>query len=357
MFKEFFVREIRGALGRPMVYIFFLIYTLLVFGAVASDNVIIGSAIGNVYKNAPDTVTTFVTVLSLFGLLFAAAFCNNAALRDYSNQFHEILFSTPLRKSGYFFGRFSGAFLLSTLPLLGIYLGVILATILAPAFGWLDADRLGPIPWEAMADTYLVFVLPNMLFGGAIIFWLAHRFRSTTISFVSVAVIIMAYLISGTLLSDVDNETLAALTDPFGIRTYSVHSKYFTPIEKNTISPSYTGLILQNRLIWISVSLLVTLVSYLTFSVRERRAFRLKKVREESEVKYVPVIEVKEKVNTVFNLKTSYLQFFSFFTTGLSSMLKSIVFRILIIICLLIVVSEMVAGFEHFGLQSYPVTY
>ncbi|MBF99637.1 MAG: hypothetical protein CMI36_11655, partial [Owenweeksia sp.] len=357
MFREFFVREIRGALGRPMVYIFLLIYTLLVFGAVASDNVVIGDAVGNVYKNAPHTVTSFVSILSLFGLLFAAAFCNNAALRDYNYQFHEILFSTPLRKYGYFLGRFTGAFLLSCLPFLGIYLGVILATAMAPAFGWLDADRLGPLPWESMLNTYLVFVLPNMFFGGAIIFWLAHRFRSTTISFVSVAVIIMAYIVSGTLLSDVDNETIAALSDPFGIRTYDVYSKYFTPIEKNTLSPAYSGLMLQNRMIWIGFSLLITLLSYLSFSIRERKAFRVKAAPKTTESKAVPVIQEKQKVNPVFNLKTNYIQFWSFFKTSLSSMLKSIVFRILLIICLILVVSQMVAGFEYFGLQSYPVTY
>ena len=77
------------------------------------------------HKNAPHVITTFSLILGLISLLIAAAYFNNAALRDHQHQFNEILFSTPLGKAGYFFGRFAAALLLSTLPLLGIYVGVM----------------------------------------------------------------------------------------------------------------------------------------------------------------------------------------------------------------------------------------
>lgn len=356
MFKEFFVRELRGALSQPMVYIFLLLYALLSFGAVASDNVQIGGAIGNIHKNAPHIITVFVTVLSIFGLLFAAAFFNNAALRDFNNQFHEILFSTPLSKASYFFGRFCGAFILATLPFVGIYLGAWLATLISPAVGWLDADRLGPMPWGTALHTFLIFVLPNMFFGGAIIFWLAHRFRSTVVSFVGALLVIVAYLVTGTLMSDVDNESLAALTDPFGIRTYSVYSRYFTPFEKNTLSPVLGGLILQNRLIWIGAALLLTALSYFSFSTKERRAIFKKKEKRQTR-QHSPVPAVQPGAEPVFNLSTTLQQFISFFSTSLRSIIKSTVFKILFLFAAILVISSMVGGFEYYGLQSYPVTY
>ena len=82
-----------SGLKRPMIYIFMFIVALLVFFAVVSDNVMIGGAVGDVHKNAPAVVGVFVSVLNIFGLLFATAFFNNAALRDYQYQFSEILFS------------------------------------------------------------------------------------------------------------------------------------------------------------------------------------------------------------------------------------------------------------------------
>ena len=109
MFLEFFKKEVFTALKRPMIYIFFFLVALLVFGAVVSDNVQIGGTIGNVYKNAPTVVAVFVSILNIFGLLFATAFFNNAALRDFKYGFNEILFSAPIDKAGYYFGRFIGA--------------------------------------------------------------------------------------------------------------------------------------------------------------------------------------------------------------------------------------------------------
>ncbi|NJK84423.1 MAG: hypothetical protein HC912_12195, partial [Saprospiraceae bacterium] len=107
-----------------MVYIFAGIIALLVFFAVVSDNVLIGGAVGDVYKNSPSVVGNFTSILTIFGLLFATAFFNNAALRDHKYNFSQILFSTPLNKAGYFFGRFLGAWLLSTLVMTGIYIGM-----------------------------------------------------------------------------------------------------------------------------------------------------------------------------------------------------------------------------------------
>ena len=98
MFKHFFLFEIKNALKQPMIYIFLGLLALLTFGATASDNIQIGGSVGNVLRNAPHVITVYTTVMTIFGLLMAAAFYNNAALRDFSNEFNEILFSTPSKE-------------------------------------------------------------------------------------------------------------------------------------------------------------------------------------------------------------------------------------------------------------------
>ena len=251
MFKNFFLSEIKYTLKQPMVYIFMFIISLLVFFAVVSDNVQIGGAVGNVYRNSPFTITTYTGIMTIFGLLMATAFFNNAALRDYKNEFNEILFSTPLNKAGYFFGRFFGALLISTIPLLGVFIGMLLGSVLAPAFGWIDAERYGSFYLETFVNNYFLFILPNMFFAGTIIFAFATKWKSTMISFVGSMVIMIGYLASGSLISDIDNETIGALTDIFAVNTYSIDTRYFTPLEKNTISPSFSGLLLTLSLIHI----------------------------------------------------------------------------------------------------------
>lgn len=354
MFKTFFLSEIKSVLKQPMVYIFFGLMTLLVFAAVSSDSIQIGGSIGNVFKNAPSVITMFSITMSLIGLLIAAAFFNNAALKDYNSNFNEILFSTPLSKPGYFFGRFTGALIMATVPVLGVFFGVLLGTWLAPVFGWVDADRFGPFFIETFINNYFLFILPNVFFAGTIIYALANKWKSTTISFVGVLVIILAYVISGTFLSDIDNETIAALSDSFGIRAYGVESKYFTPIEKNTLSPSFSGLLLINRVIWVVAGAIILTFSYLGFSFKEKN--KKTKIQKENTNENETNFS-RPTLHSVYNKKTDWLQFKSFFITNFLSITKSVTFKILFIFSAILLISNLVGGFESFGLKSYPLTY
>ncbi|TYA58033.1 M1 family aminopeptidase [Formosa maritima] len=354
MFKTFFLSELKYTLRQPMVYIFIFFLALMEFFATVSDNVQVGGAIGNVYRNSPYTITLHVTIFCIFSLLMAVAFFNNAALRDHNNEFNEILFTTPLSKSGYFFGRFFGALVVSTLPLIGVFIGVLIGTYMNTIFGWIDVERFGPFYLETFVNNYLLFVLPNMFLAGAVIFAMANKWKSTVISFVGGLLIIITYIVSGSLMSDVDNETIAALSDVFGINTYAIETKYFTPAEKNTVSPGFSGVLFWNRLIWTSVGIIILLISYFSFSFKEKN----KKIKKEKVSKSEKeTVFTLPKLNPSFNANTNWIQFKSFFYTNFLSIVKSITFKILFLFCIIILVADLSVGFEYFGLQSYPLTY
>lgn len=354
MFKHFFTTEIKYTFKQPMIYIFTALLGLLVFGAVSSDNVTIGGSIGNVYRNAPHVIAVYTSVMTIFGLIIAATFFNNAALRDYDNSFNEILFSSPIKKYGYFFGRFFGAVVLATIPMLGVFLGILLGSVLAPAFGWVEADRFGAFYLSSFVNNYFFIILPNMFFAGAIIFAFANIWKNTVISFVGALAIIVAYIISGTLMSDIDNESMGALLDTFGVRTYSYMSRYYTPAEKNMIGLQLTPIFLYNRLLWFGLGLIILLASYFSFSFTQKG----KKVKAEKKKKVTnrtPFILPEVSIN--FSAATSWKQFKSFFFINFLSIIKSTTFKILMVFALLMLISNLVGGFEYFGLQSYPVTY
>ena len=354
MFKTFFLSELKYTLKQPMVYIFIFILALMEFFATVSDNVQVGGAIGNVYRNSPYTITIHVTVFCVFSLLMAVAFFNNAALRDHNNEFNEILFTTPLSKPGYFFGRFLGALVISTLPLLGVFLGMLVGTYMNSIFGWLDTARYGDFYLETFVNNYLLFILPNMFLAGAIIYAMANKWKSTVISFVGGLVIIVAYIVSGSLMSDVDNETIAGLSDIFGINTYSIETKYFTPAEKNTISPGFSGVLFWNRLIWTGFGIIILMISYFSFSfTKKNKSVKKEKV---STVKADTVFTLP-KLNPTYGTSANWVQFKSFFYTNFLSIVKSVTFKILFLFCLIILLTDLFQGFEYFGLQSYPLTY
>lgn len=355
MFIEFFKREISMSIKRPMIWIFFLIVTLLVTGAVASDNIVIGGSVGNVYKNAPHILTLYTVILVLICLMMPAAFFNNAALRDYNHKFNEILFSTPIQKSTYFFGRFMGALVLSIIPFLGIFVGFILGTALALATGWVDADRIGPLYPSVFLKNLLLFIIPNIFIAGAIIFSIANKWKNTVVSFVGALVIIVAYFSSGSLASGIDNETLAALTDTFGIRTYSIDNKYATVVEKNTVGVRFSWLIIVNRLFWIGVGILVLLASYFSFSFAEKKT-KAKTKKVDHSIAAPPQLK-KPAFSIHFNRQTFVQHFFSFFSLNFYSITRSATFKTLFIFSGIMLFSSLFGGFEYFGLQSYPVTY
>ena len=354
MFKTFFLTELKYTLKQPMVYIFMFIFGLMEVFAMVSDNVQIGEAIGSVHRNSPFTITRHISILCIFALLMAVAFFNNAALRDHNNEFNEILYTTPLSKPGYFFGRFFGALLVSTLPLVGVFIGVFVGYWLNSIKGWIDPSRFGSFYLETYVNNYLLFILPNMFLAGTVIYAMANKWKSTVISFVGGLVIIVAYIVSGSLMSDVDNETIAGLSDIFGINTYSIETKYFTPAEKNTISPGFSGVLFWNRLIWTGVGIIILMLSYFNFSFKKKN----KKVKKEKEsTSDNNTIFELPKLNPSFNKATNWLQFKSFFYTNFLSIIKSVTFKILFLFCVIILVADLSGGFEYMGLQSYPLTY
>ena len=355
MFSEFFKKELFTGLKRPMVYIFIFIVALLVFGAVVSDNIQIGGVVGDVKKNAPTIVGKYVAILNIFGMLFAVAFFNNAALRDHKYGFHEILFSTPINKAGYFFGRFFGAWILSCLVMLGIYVGFIIGAAVGPAMSWIGPERMGDTPWLAFFNSFLLFVLPNMLLCGSIIFALATKFKSTIISFLGALFIILGYSISASLMSDVDNQSLAALVDVFGLRAYLVDTLYYSPFEMNTVTMGFSGHLLKNRILWISVALIILFLSYWNFSF-SAKAKKVKKEKSGDTAQQQSVFQ-KPQLSISTDKTSGWNHFSSFFKINFLSMAKSTTFIIILIFAIIMFLGNVWGGFESFGLKSYPVTY
>ncbi len=354
MFSTFFFLELRYVLKQRMIYIFLALVTLLVFAAVVSDSVFIGNTMGNVYRNSPHTITIYITTLSIFGLFFAAAFFNNAALREHKYNFQEILYATPLSKPGYFFGKFFAATLLATIPLLGVFLGVYLGTWLGPAFDWMPADRFGDFYGKTIINNYVLFILPNMFLAGSIVFALSTRFKSTVISFVGVLLIIVLYIASDSFLSEMDNENIGGLLDAFGIRAYFLTSRYYTTAEMNLLSPSFEGILLKNRLLWIGVGGVILLLSYFSFTFAGKNK-RVKKAKHKVRAK-IPKFH-RPKVHSVFIPKTNWIQLKSFYKVNFHSILKSVTFKILFVFCLILMITDLVYGFSYYGLKVYPVTY
>ncbi|HYM87373.1 MAG TPA: hypothetical protein VET30_11655, partial [Pseudoxanthomonas sp.] len=74
MIFEFFRFELREQLRSPLLWLMAVLFALLGFGAASSDAVQIGGGLGNVYRNAPTVIATFMSVFTLLGMLVITMF-------------------------------------------------------------------------------------------------------------------------------------------------------------------------------------------------------------------------------------------------------------------------------------------
>ena len=266
MFMHLLRFELQYWLRQPIVYIFFLVNALLVFGATVTNDITIGGGTGNVLKNAPYVVQNYYALFSLISLLMITTFFNSAAARDFSQKTSQILFSTPLRKRDFLWARFTGALVISVIPFLGVSAGNLIGGIMP----WMDPEQIGPVYWQAHLNGVLVFTIPNLMFSGAIIFSISALTRNTILSFLGSMALLVGYSISLSLIEDIDNEMLGAMLDPFGLRTFSVATKYWTVDDRNSLTIGFEKLLLLNRLIWSAVGILVFAITWVRFSFSEK---------------------------------------------------------------------------------------
>lgn len=359
MIKHIFLFEVRYWLRSWMLWIFTAIIALMIFGAVSTDKVTIGGALENTYRNAPYVIENYYAIICLLVLLMTTAFVNSAAARDFASNTDQILFSTPIRKIHFVAGRFLGSALISVIPMLGVSIGILAAKYMP----WVDAERFGPVNWGAHLAGIAVFALPNTLFIAAIIFAIAALTRNTAISFIGALLLMTGYGISEFLTSDLKNETLAALIDPFAVRTYALATKYWTVAEKNTQVMGFAGLLLWNRLIWLAVGAAILALAYNRFTFAQRSKSRPAKqpaMPGASAESSSPVTAARsaDRFTPTYGLAALRAQFTRILATEFKGLVKTTSFVVILVAALLNTVPNLILNAsEGFGNTSLPVTY
>ena len=366
MFKEIFVYELKQWLKRPGVYIYFAVFLALAFllGAAISGMFSGVSADTNSYINSATTIAGILTSFNtdyLFGLitlLICVALMAGCVQKDFQHNCFSFYFTKPITKFSYLFGRFSASFLLTVFVLTGIVFGILIAFLLANN----DNGQLGEFKFVNFFQPFIYFLLPNTFFIGALFFSLVTFTRNMTSGYVGSLVFIVVAGISRSIVSDIDNKTVAALLDPFGAQALSSITEYWTPAENNVRLIPFTSYILYNRLVWIGLGFALLLFTYYRFdfnqflnpvSIFKRKA----KETKSQPSKAIQSIGHLPKVTQVFNrsLVTQQILFLTKFE--FLKIAKSVFFIIILgLSVLLVVVVSQFSGLIY-GTETYPVTY
>lgn len=266
MLGEFFRFDVRYQLRTPLLWIASLIFALMAYGATCSDSVQVGGSIGNVHRNAPYVIVNFLGVFSVLGMFVIAAFLAGALLRDFELGTSELFFATPMRKFDYLFGRIAAGLVASLVIFLLIAAGMVIGTFMP----WLDPARLGPLQLKPYLWAFAVIVIPNLLFIGALLALLAVSTRSMLMVYLGIIGVMVLWSVAGSLTRELENDWIASLLDPFGLRALTRMTRYWSIVERNNDVPPVTRFLLVNRVLWSSVSAVLLGATYFLF--RRQRA-------------------------------------------------------------------------------------
>src|SRR5690606_2776949 len=310
----------------------------------------------NTIMNSPIAINGIISQIAIYINFIIPVVIGTTVYRDFKYNTHTLLFAYPFNKFQYLIGKFLSGFLITFVITFSIGLGFLLATILPFA----NLDLFGPFNLASYFQSYLIFVLPNIFFIGAMIFMLTTLTRNQYIGFILIIILLIVPGIISSLTAKVDDKFIAALFEPFGNEALGYVTKYWTIDEQNTLLIPLDKVIIYNRLIWIGVGVLALFVTYFSFSFsqspvtigRKRKAERVTKNNFGSIIK-INLPKVSYNYSFISNLKTAIrLSKFEF-----KSIVKNWIFIILMIILMLFITISTFNLGELYGTNTYPVTW
>ncbi|GFE89110.1 ABC transporter permease/M1 family aminopeptidase [Steroidobacter agaridevorans] len=356
MFSEFFRFELRYQLRSPLPWVVALVFALMAFGATTSDMITIGEGIGNVNRNAPYVILTFLDVFSTLGLFVAVALIAQPLLRDFELGTEELFFSKPLNKATYLWGRFAAGSFMALIVMIVTALGMMLGSVMP----WIDPQRLGPFSLAPYLWGFGVMIIPNLLFTGALLGLLAVTTRRLLFVFIGVIAFVALWSISGALTKDIQYNTISALIDPLGGEAIAQVMRYWSVAERNTQLPELSGLVLSNRLIWAGVAVVMLVATQLLFKPQRQRAkkhwWQRSRKSEEVSASAPRAIATAPAAPRAFDAATAFGQFIHLAWFDTKSVLRSIPFLVLLAFGLFNYLGSSVAIDNTFGTPIYPVT-
>jgi ABC-2 type transport system permease protein len=362
MFKQIFSFELKLWFKRPAVYIFFLIFFAIAFLITLGRAGLLGGASSdsNLIINSASSIAKLLNALNtnLIGVMILVTIISPVVYKDFQYNFHPLLFTKPISKFGYMFGRFLAVFFVALFVLSGSVFGHILGC----AIPGIEASKLGSFNLMHYVQPFILFVVPNTLLVGAIFFSLVTFSRNMIAGYVGCIVLILIKGIMPSLLSDMDNQDLAAVLEPFGTQAFAKITKYWSPSEQNTMGIPFEGVLLYNRLLWLGIAAFIAGLTYMRFQFSQFNSpisFFSRKKKEMLSIASAPVNSLAEipKSAQTFSTKFSWYQVGFLTKFEFNKIVKSIFFLIIVLISILlfIVVSPFLSLI--YGTPTLPVTY
>ena len=290
MFKTIFTFELSYWVRNVLVYVFgsilFAIPFLTMWGMSAEANV----GDNRVMMNSYYKINNMAGQFSLALVFLLPAFIGNSFYRDYKSRMYTFLYSFPFTKLNYIGAKFLSAFTVVAIILM-LMTGGFIAGSLMPG-----VKKEAMLPFDILNYLHLIFVflLPNMLFFAAVVMAIILYTRNIYISFIGIILMIIIQSFGKGVLGGYGFDMLAALCDPTGDASIKYTVRYWTLEERNFNALPVSGAILYNRLLWLAITSLIIIWTYIKFDFGQfsqvsSKKSKLKKYDDTLSVSQIPL--------------------------------------------------------------------
>lgn len=258
--------ELKNWLSNAPFYVysavFFLLALLTTAGAAGLFEA--GSA-GPGIANAPLRIFSFGLFFNKLLLFLIPAITGVSIYRDFSSNFHRILYAYPFEKRDYLPAKFAGGFLpvlfISLLTLLGLALGACLPGV--------DPDKTITPDAGIYVQVFALYWLPNLLIAGVLVFAIVLISRNIYAGFMSVLILLLLREAITRLAGGAHGSWAGMLADPFGESAVLFFTRDWTAAESDRLPVPIEPVMIYNRLIWLALSIAVFIAAYRRFSFRQ----------------------------------------------------------------------------------------
>jgi len=361
MFSTIFKQELKYWFHKPIFYIyisiFFLISLLLSATTAGIWDAITGTTGSSRIVNSPIGVTGLFNALTILIFFLFPSIIGVSIYRDFKSEMHTILYSYPFTKANYLFAKFFSGIVVVSMIVLVIAFGMSIGF----RFPGTNSEIVGYFNIVTYLQTYLIYILPNILFFGAVVFAIVTFSRNIASGFITIIILFFAQGAIGSIFSDPEQASLLAILDPFGSAAADYYTKYWTVSEQNELQIPIKELIIYNRLLWLAISSLIfgLVFRYFKFS-QNAISISFRKVKSErvtkknfSGITRITLPKVSHDYSFGQNLKITWklsnLDFKYIFT--------SLPFICILAVGVLMLVGTLFSSGEIFGTNTLPVTW
>ena len=292
MFLAIYNYEIAYWLKRPATCIYAFV------AIVAGIIVMAANAIGFDYStfqtfriaNAPYALYQQSVLFFKLLLFIIPAVIGGAFYRDFESKVFHILYSFPINKSVYLCSKFLSAFTIVLSVTALFMLGCWLGTQLPNAKPYL----LHSFQLSSYTNLFFIYLIPNVLFFSLVSFAVVLFTRNIYTCFIVTVVIIILREILLRATTGYNAITVYGLFDPLCETTVHAFTSSWTIEEQNFKSPVLNKFVGYNRLLWVSIAVLILIFTFCCFSFNQYKIIAgFKKAKQCDNAHAAPVISAR----------------------------------------------------------------